>query len=177
MVLWSIEEYYSYATVIFITSLISVIITLRETNENFQKLRRMTAQDTIEVLYRGNNPVYVSQKEIIVEQSISQNRIMKNSKEIVPGDLIEVRDGWIVPCDCILLNGACIINESMLTGESIPILKSSIPFNDKIYQPQEESKQYTLFAGTKCIETRHPQKGKIPVMAIAVQTGFSTIKG
>lgn len=54
------------------------------------------------------------------------NKTKLSSKAIVPGDLIEVRDDWSVPCDCILLNGSCIINESMLTGESIPIIKNPI---------------------------------------------------
>lgn len=47
-----------------------------------------------------------------------------NSNEIVPGDLIEVQNDWTVPCDCILLNGSAIVNESMLTSESIPIIKT-----------------------------------------------------
>jgi cation-transporting ATPase 13A2 len=32
-----------------------------------------------------------------------------------------------LPCDFILLSGTCIINESMLTGESIPVIKSALP--------------------------------------------------
>lgn len=65
----------------------------------------------------------------------------------------------------------------MLTGESIPIIKTAIPFNNELYNPVDGSKSYTLYSGTKCIEARHPQKGKIPILAIASQTGFSTIKG
>lgn len=90
-----------------------------------------------------------------------------SSKAIVPGDLIEVRDDWTVPCDCILLNGSCIINESMLTGESIPIIKNAIQFTNEIYSPNEDSKAITLFSGTKCLEARHPEKGQIPILAIA----------
>lgn len=40
------------------------------------------------------------------------------SSELVPGDVYEMSDPSLtqVPCDCLLLAGDCIINESMLTG-------------------------------------------------------------
>ena len=36
-------------------------------------------------------------------------------------------DGYIMPCDTVLVAGTCIVNESMLTGESVPVTKSSLP--------------------------------------------------
>lgn len=43
-----------------------------------------------------------------------------SSRELVPGDVFEFSDPSLnqVPCDCILLSGDCIVNESMLTGLS-----------------------------------------------------------
>lgn len=43
------------------------------------------------------------------------------SRELVPGDVYEVSDPSLtqIPCDCLLLAGDCIVNESMLTGMSI----------------------------------------------------------
>jgi len=43
-----------------------------------------------------------------------------------------------MPCDLILLNGTAIMNESMLTGESIPVIKSALPYNDNIYDPNND---------------------------------------
>lgn len=42
------------------------------------------------------------------------------SSDLVPGDVYEVSDPslTLLPCDSLLLSGDCIINESMLTGES-----------------------------------------------------------
>lgn len=38
---------------------------------------------------------------------------------LVPGDIMEIPShGCIMHCDAVLLNGNCILNESMLTGES-----------------------------------------------------------
>ena len=65
----------------------------------------------------------------------------------------------------------------MLTGESIPVIKSALPFNNSPYNPFEDGKQATLFAGTKCIETRYYMKGKLPVLGLVSQTSFNTMKG
>lgn len=39
------------------------------------------------------------------------------STELVPGDVIVIpANGMIMPCDAALVQGTCIVNESMLTG-------------------------------------------------------------
>ena len=40
-----------------------------------------------------------------------------------------------MPCDFVLLTGSCIVNESMLTGESVPVIKSSLMPINEIYDP------------------------------------------
>lgn len=46
--------------------------------------------------------------------------------ELVPGDVIVIpSSGCEVQCDAILLNGHCIVNESMLTGKTVQVTKST----------------------------------------------------
>ena len=73
------------------------------------------------------------------------------SSELVPGDVIEIPENQAMPCDLVLLTGSCIVNESMLTGESIPVIKNSLPYSTTdIYSPVDDGK-YTLYGGTKVI--------------------------
>ena len=54
----------------------------------------------------------------------------------------------------------------MLTGEAIPIIKASLPYNDKKYSAIDDNKNATLFCGTQCIETRYYLKNKVPVLGL-----------
>uniref|UniRef100_A0A2K5QZ89 ATPase 13A3 n=1 Tax=Cebus imitator TaxID=2715852 RepID=A0A2K5QZ89_CEBIM len=105
------------------------------------------------------------------------------STDLVPGDVMVIPlNGIIMPCDAVLINGTCIVNESMLTGESVPVTKTNLPNpsvdvkgkGDELYNP-EIHKRHTLFCGTTVIQTRF-YTGEL-VKAIVVRTGFSTSKG
>ena len=45
--------------------------------------------------------------------------------EVVPGDLLRVRPGERIPVDGVLIDGASAVDESMLTGEPIPVEKAT----------------------------------------------------
>jgi len=79
-----------------------------------------------------------------------------SSHELVPGDLLVISADMIMPCDAVLIRGSCVVSEAMLTGESMPILKSELPNisdDNLIYDPMRD-KTYTLFCGTKVLQSR-----------------------
>ncbi|KAF6003486.1 hypothetical protein F1559_001086 [Cyanidiococcus yangmingshanensis] len=47
-----------------------------------------------------------------------------SSRELVPGDVVVIESGMIVPCDCTLLVGSAVVTEANLTGEASPLFKS-----------------------------------------------------
>ena len=91
-----------------------------------------------------------------------------------------------VPCDCLLLSGDCIVNESMLTGESVPVSKIPVTNESLGYldlsatSVQPGVAKHFLFCGTRIIRARRPQdsdEDEAAALAIVVRTGFSTTKG
>jgi H+-transporting ATPase len=41
--------------------------------------------------------------------------------DLVPGDVVQISLGDVVPADIVLLRGSLLVDQSMLTGESIPV--------------------------------------------------------
>lgn len=46
-------------------------------------------------------------------------------KDVVPGDLVRVRDGSMIPVDGTVIEGEAYVNESTMTGESKAVLKNA----------------------------------------------------
>ena len=111
MALWFSDGYVYYACCIFVISFISAITSLVDTLRNLRNIRDMAHYSC---------PVRVSREGKMLGEM--------GSEGLVPGDIIEIPTAKAMPCDLILLTGGCIVNESMLTGESIPVIKTALPF-------------------------------------------------
>ena len=135
MFLWFFDGYVAYACCILVISIGSAITSLVETITNLRSIRKM-AHYTCKVKVMRNG---------------DENELTEmESDNLVPGDVVEVPENAVMPCDMILLTGSCIVNESMLTGESIPVIKNSLPFTNDVYDVATDGK-YTLYGGTKVI--------------------------
>ena len=170
LILWSLDEYYYYATCIFLISVISITTTLLDTRATMKRLREISKFECdVRVLRNG------------FWRSVP-------SSEMVPGDVYEVSDPALtqLPCDSLLLAGDCIINESMLTGESVPV--SKVPATDDTLELLDLSAtsihpsvtRHFLFSGTKIIRARRPQADQddeAVALGIVLRTGFNTTKG
>uniref|UniRef100_A0A8C7DUZ7 Polyamine-transporting ATPase 13A3 n=1 Tax=Oncorhynchus kisutch TaxID=8019 RepID=A0A8C7DUZ7_ONCKI len=167
VILWSADEYYYYAVAIVFMSVISIATSLYTIKKQYVMLHDMVAAHSIVrvSVCRANNDI---------EEALST--------DLVPGDVMVIpSNGTIMPCDAVLVSGTCIVNESMLTGESVPVTKTNLPNpgegdkeGDGAYS-MEEHKRHTLFCGTHIIQTRF-YSGEL-VKAVVVRTGFSTAKG
>ncbi|KAF9907569.1 hypothetical protein EC991_010781 [Linnemannia zychae] len=183
MALWLADDYIYYAGCIFVISTVSVLTELIETKKTMKRMRNMSKFICNVKVFRSGRWRYLG------------------SEELVPGDVFETTDSdlSVFPCDAVLLTGDCIVNESMLTGESVPV--SKIPITDKALQQLDLSlanipsdlARHFLFSGTKIIRARpgpvNPKKqartddvdygvNQAPRgLALVVRTGFNTTKG
>ena len=104
---------YIEATIIFVLLLINAVIEYwyaRGSQKALELLKRKLAMKA-KVLRDG---------ELVV----------KEAKEIVPGDIILIRLGDVVPADAKIIEGELSIDQSALTGESLPV---DVHASDLIY--------------------------------------------
>lgn len=160
VILWSLDDYFYYAGCIVFLTVVSVVTSLFQTRKQSEALRDLVATvnaTTVTVCRRDKGCVDIP------------------ASYLVPGDVIIIPPhGCVMACDAVLLTGNCIVNESMLTGESVPVTKTPPPYSDECYDPVRH-KKHTLFSGTRVIQTRF--YGNKKVMAVVVRTGFMTAKG
>uniref|UniRef100_A0A452SHP4 Polyamine-transporting ATPase 13A2 n=1 Tax=Ursus americanus TaxID=9643 RepID=A0A452SHP4_URSAM len=156
--LWLADRYYSYALCIFLISTASICLSLYKTRKQSQTLRDM---------------VQLSARVCVCRPSGEEEWV--DSSELVPGDcLVLPQEGGLVPCDAALVAGECVVNESSLTGESVPVLKTALPEGPAPYCP-DTHRRHTLFCGTLVLQARAfvgPH-----VLAVVTRTGFCTAKG
>lgn len=168
LAVWFSEEYYYYAVAIIIMSLFGVTTSIIQTRRNQRQLKRtVTSSDVVTVIRR-------------VEGGEEDGREVKEeilARNLVPGDVIALHPhGCVMSCDAVLLSGNAIVNESMLTGESVPVTKIPIPNDDRKFNEKDDNiKHSILFCGTKVLQTRF--YGDQWARAVVLRTGFLTSKG
>ncbi|XP_030661654.1 cation-transporting ATPase 13A2 isoform X3 [Nomascus leucogenys] len=156
--LWLADHYYWYALCIFLISAVSICLSLYKTRKQSQTLRDM---------------VKLSMRVCVCRPGGEEEWV--DSSELVPGDcLVLPQEGGLMPCDAALVTGECMVNESSLTGESIPVLKTALPEGLGPYCA-ETHRRHTLFCGTLILQARAYVGPH--VLAVVTRTGFCTAKG
>eukprot|EP00200_Dunaliella_tertiolecta_P004519 CAMPEP_0202343544 /NCGR_PEP_ID=MMETSP1126-20121109/3613_1 /ASSEMBLY_ACC=CAM_ASM_000457 /TAXON_ID=3047 /ORGANISM="Dunaliella tertiolecta, Strain CCMP1320" /LENGTH=1592 /DNA_ID=CAMNT_0048934615 /DNA_START=141 /DNA_END=4919 /DNA_ORIENTATION=+ len=169
VVIWMYEDYYSYSTVVLVITLASIIINVIG---QYKERKRMA-----EMAY------YVCDVERVSTDAARQAEAPKvpfglelvSSPSLVPGDIVVVVPGK-TSCDMVLLDGEVVVDETILTGESVPVRK--VPYDPDLEGPYSagSSSHCTIFNGTSVVAARGGRGGK-PALAMVSATGFSTAKG
>ena len=190
--LWCLDDYWYMSLFTLFMLIIFECMLVKQRQRDLQRLRAMRRPAININVYRGNRWE------------------VRSSAELVPGDLISVCansrsarrrgddvEGTQCPCDVLLLTGSCIVNESLLTGESIPVLKENVSagFTASAFEPTTTldinklaHKRHVVWAGTQVIQHGNaPSSNKVEratlgtpdagCLAVVVRTGYGTTQG
>ncbi|KAE8603788.1 hypothetical protein XENTR_v10014466 [Xenopus tropicalis] len=162
--LWFAEEYIEYSVAIILMSLICIFLSVYTLRQQSVKLHK---------LVESHNNITVS------VYGEDRGIFDLESRHLAPGDILVIKRNTLLPCDALLFKGGCIVNESMLTGESIPVTKTPLPNTDntepwKVHSVHDY-KRHVLFCGTQVIQVKASYNS--PVKAVVLRTGFNTAKG
>jgi magnesium-transporting ATPase (P-type) len=146
VILWCFETYYIFAAVIGVMATCSLGMTVYDTRAALVSLRELARSDSALTVIRGGR------------------RMLVASTDLVVGDVAVLSEPIDVPCDLALLTGAVVVNEAMLTGESVPVVKTPIVEPPAVLTaaaaaaPIEVGKdsRTTLFAGSRIMQIKPP---------------------
>jgi len=66
----------------------------------------------------------------------------KAASELIPGDVVVIEAGEVIPCDGTVIEGIAKVDESAITGESDPVIRESA------------SGRSAVIAGTRVLSSR-----------------------
>ena len=174
VLLWLLDEYWNYA---LMTLIMLILLESQLVNRRIRDLNELRKNIDIPIIQ-----IYVYRQK---------KWIKTNSKNIYPNDIIAF-DESNVPCDLVLLENSALVNESMLTGESVPILKQPLQAEDddtQLLDMEGVHRGSVLFAGSSLLRVvvesprrkfannrPSPPSAKM-LVGFVVRTGFETSQG
>ncbi|VDO74514.1 unnamed protein product [Schistosoma curassoni] len=169
--LWCLDEYWIYPLIALGMLCLFEASLVQQQLKNLSEIRSMSEKPYNIYVYRQKKWVRV------------------RTDQLIAGDIISISENdqkFCIPADLLLLRGTCIVDESMLTGESVPVSKDpcEVLKADEHFTFDDDHKTQILFGGTKVVQFTPPSKStnslKAPdngCICFVLRTGLSTSQG
>ena len=214
LLLWSLDDYWYYSVVTLMMLMVFEGMLCKQRQGSLFMLRSMRRSPVELSVFRENRWLEISSIDIVPGDIVSicsadpfkSNRSLGlKSRRNQDYELVENKESeTVIPCDLLLVQGTCVVNEAMLTGESVPQMKETCSNADDIHRVLQLvhesnssddvlSRRHLLFGGTEMLQhtqdlqlemnagsgkaipiPRPPNKGCV---GIALRTGYGTAQG
>lgn len=117
---------------------------------------------------RKINTLSVNASEVTVLRYINGQACLKKipCEKLSIGDLVRISPSTRFPCDALLIKGSCLVNEAVLTGESVPVPKVSTR------READPAKNNYIYSGSEVVHLKESV-----VYGVVIGTSWSTYKG
>lgn len=131
--LWSLDDYWYYSVFTLMMLMIFEGVMCNQRQNNVLMMRNMRRPPFFIYVFRNNAWIEICSDVMVPGDIIS----LTADKPVLPDardhrkkvDSNNSFEGKVLPCDVLLIRGNCVVNEAMLTGESVPKVKESVVEN------------------------------------------------
>lgn len=203
--LWSLDDYWYYSAFTLFMLMLFEGVMCNQRQNSVLMMRNMRRPPYKIFVYRSGQWLFhntdiifpgdiisITADQTIYQSDITENGLIRKRK---PENNYE---GKVIPCDILLIRGSCVVNEAMLTGESIPKVKEYVNKDDtdsllNIDITKSSSwNRHLLLGGTLIQQHSNPMDpytssspllAKIPpapdggCIGIVIRSGFATTQG
>jgi cation-transporting ATPase 13A3/4/5 len=154
------KQYAGYATIIILLTIFSIFVSFWQKRKSHKMLKRLVQSYSREVRVIRDGESF-----------------MAGSTGLVPGDLVEITGRVTLPCDMVLLSGSLEVDESTITGDTVPAQKVAYQLKGRVSLAKTSIKQENQLIGGSKILASKPAQNETSVLAVVTRTGFNSVKG
>lgn len=90
---------------------------------------------------------------------LRQDKVVQiSSVDVVPGDVVFLKEAIKIPFEGVILEGSALINQCALTGQSVPIVKKADLLEKYSDLAHELDKNAYVFEGTTIVQVNMKKK-------------------
>ena len=159
----------NYINLIFKCIIIAILIIIQLLIIKYNIINKYKDDYTLDGYKRK---IKVTRKYLLKEEN--KDYTLLNNLDLLPGDIIYLKENEFVPCDCIIIEGECFVCQSNLSGNLDIYKRISLKNNNKIFN-YNLSNINILYHGMEIIKIFSKNNHRF-ITALCINTGANTYK-